>query len=509
MSNRDHRSGPGTSSADGGKALGGSPGKRTLTQMLQRKAAAPAAAAPAAQGPAAAGADPQAAAGNDGKAAGIVARAMARRQGKDAGAGAQGTESAAAASETAPAAQVQMDGGDAATDPDLVHGAALDGVAGAGGSLPHGDAIQRSFGAEHDVSNVSAHVGGAAADACDTIGATAYATGNDVAFASSPDLHTAAHEAAHVVQQRSGVQLYGGVGEAGDIHEQHADAVADRVVAGESAGDLLAAYTGGGGSAAVQRQEAAPAATGAPAGGTAAASTEHYEVELKAWIPHDKVVDPEEPMRISDWLDTIEGLVDGVLDSLPFGAVGPRLKYDYHSYYRGDNHTGYAGGHRVLSKVEFDFDGTTITNFSHSGSAGATHRDYDYRAWIEFLFGAASIDVTSGSGTESDTASGTWTGKKVGANSFQLGFASANPVVMTWAPDIDSDGSGTMGSGLTLSYDTDLFPSHGVRVVKNGTAVKTQVVNDASGVHGLGPIGAALIGHRLTSQTNAGTVTAP
>ncbi len=34
-------------------------------------------------------------------------------------------------------------------------------------------------------------------------GAEAYASGNDVAFKSNPDLHTVAHEAAHVVQQRS------------------------------------------------------------------------------------------------------------------------------------------------------------------------------------------------------------------------------------------------------------------------------------------------------------------
>ena len=67
------------------------------------------------------------------------------------------------------------------------------------------------------------------------MGAQAFATGNHVAFAGTPDLHTAAHEAAHVVQQRGGVHLKGGVGEAGDTYEQHADAVADKVVRGESA----------------------------------------------------------------------------------------------------------------------------------------------------------------------------------------------------------------------------------------------------------------------------------
>jgi hypothetical protein len=91
------------------------------------------------------------------------------------------------------------------------------GVAGAPQSLPHLDLIQRSFG-HHDVRGVGAHVGGAAADASERIGASAYATGTSVAFRGAPDLHTAAHEAAHVVQQRGGVQLRGGVGEQGDAY---------------------------------------------------------------------------------------------------------------------------------------------------------------------------------------------------------------------------------------------------------------------------------------------------
>jgi len=91
------------------------------------------------------------------------------------------------------------------------------------------------------VSGIRAHQDGAAADAASELGAQAYATGSSVAFADTPDLHTAAHEAAHVVQQRQGVQLAGGVGTSGDVYEQQADAVADRVVAGESAQDLLGA----------------------------------------------------------------------------------------------------------------------------------------------------------------------------------------------------------------------------------------------------------------------------
>ncbi|HEY4244378.1 MAG TPA: DUF4157 domain-containing protein [Kofleriaceae bacterium] len=134
------------------------------------------------------------------------------------------------------------------------HQAAQRGVAGGGAPLPFKEIIQRAFG-RHDVGGIQAHVGGDAADASGAIGASAYATGNHVAFAGQPDLHTTAHEAAHVVQQRAGVQLKGGFGSAGDAHESHADAVADRVVSGGSAEGLLDQYagSGGGGGQAVQR----------------------------------------------------------------------------------------------------------------------------------------------------------------------------------------------------------------------------------------------------------------
>ncbi|MBX3162621.1 MAG: DUF4157 domain-containing protein [Deltaproteobacteria bacterium] len=125
------------------------------------------------------------------------------------------------------------------------HDTARRGFAGPARALPHLATIQTSFG-KHDVSGVQAHVGGPAAEASDALGAEAYAMGNSVAFRDEPDLFTAAHEAAHVVQQRRGVQLAGGVGRAGDAYEQHADAVAHAVVQGESAEELLGELSGGG-----------------------------------------------------------------------------------------------------------------------------------------------------------------------------------------------------------------------------------------------------------------------
>jgi len=149
--------------------------------------------------------------------------------------------------------QLAADGAGAAP----VHEAAQQGIAGPSGPLPHLGTIQALFG-RHDVSQVKAHVGGEASGAAQQMGAHAYATGDHVAFREVPSLHLAAHEAAHTVQQRGGVQLAGGVGREGDGYERHADAVADLVVQGKSAESLLDVHAGrGGGHAggAVQRND--------------------------------------------------------------------------------------------------------------------------------------------------------------------------------------------------------------------------------------------------------------
>jgi hypothetical protein len=126
-----------------------------------------------------------------------------------------------------------------------VHDAAAHGISGAATAMPYGDTIQRAFG-RHSVGHIKAHVGGAAAEGAEAMGADAFATGDHVAFAGEPDLHTAAHEAAHVVQQRRGVQLHGGVGAVGDVYEQQADEVADLVVQGRSAEAALDGHGGSG-----------------------------------------------------------------------------------------------------------------------------------------------------------------------------------------------------------------------------------------------------------------------
>ena len=142
-----------------------------------------------------------------------------------------------------------------------VHQVAQAGLRDAGQPYPFLDEIQRSFG-QHDISGLEGHTGEAARVANSELGSTAYHKGGHVAFGQAPTLADAAHEAAHYVQGVGATQLKGGVGQAGDVYERHADRVAAAVVAGESAEPLLDLTPGGSGSPAAATSDAPVQMTG-------------------------------------------------------------------------------------------------------------------------------------------------------------------------------------------------------------------------------------------------------
>jgi hypothetical protein len=139
-------------------------------------------------------------------------------------------------------------------EPTKVREIAAAGLQGTSSSIPYLGQIQQSFGA-HDIRGVHSHTDSAATAANQQMGSEGYAMGAGIAFATSaPSLHTVAHEAAHVVQQRAGVHLKNGVGTAGDAYEQHADRVADLVVQGRSAEQELSLLGASTATPAVQHQ---------------------------------------------------------------------------------------------------------------------------------------------------------------------------------------------------------------------------------------------------------------
>jgi len=155
---------------------------------------------------------------------------------------------------------------------------AEEGVAGAGGALPYEAELRASFGRHAGaLDGVSAHTDASAAGAARAIGADAYATGSRIAFAATPTRSLVAHEAAHVVQQRAGVSLSGGVGREGDPYEQHADEVGAEFAAGRSVEALLDRFAGsGGGASSVQRK-----ATAGVASDTMYGDDAHFDVAAR------------------------------------------------------------------------------------------------------------------------------------------------------------------------------------------------------------------------------------
>ena len=118
------------------------------------------------------------------------------------------------------------------------------GLSGGGGAVPHRSEMEASFGGAN-FAGVQAHVGTAQAQqACQALGANAYAKDGQVAFKSaSPSKALVAHELTHVAQQgHGGVQAHG-AGGAGGIDtsgEAQAEAVEAAVASGKSASSVLA-----------------------------------------------------------------------------------------------------------------------------------------------------------------------------------------------------------------------------------------------------------------------------
>jgi len=117
------------------------------------------------------------------------------------------------------------------TDPAATFSAATRG----GSEIPYRAEMEAAFG--QDFGGVKAATGESAA--MGAIGARAAASGEKVAFAdASPDKSTVAHEMTHVVQERQsgggGVQARSAVSSPGQASEREADAVAAKVVQGQS-----------------------------------------------------------------------------------------------------------------------------------------------------------------------------------------------------------------------------------------------------------------------------------
>jgi hypothetical protein len=215
----------------------------------------------------------------------------------------------------------------------------------------------------------------------------------------------------------------------------------------------------------------------------------HYVIEARTWIPQKQIVNPFQPIPLPRVVAPSRCAND---DLLPIGA---RVE----TTYRGDDHLGFDGSSRVGSRLEFDWDGVEILNASSSPSFGTTHLDFRYFVGTR-LVGACQASATATRLAEAVTVD----------NSFFVNIASANPLVPVGAvtPDVDADYWGFVSAegDVTVNYLTDRFPAHGVRVIREGVVLGTNVVMNPSCTTVLGVPGARELAVRFNAQINSGAL---
>jgi hypothetical protein len=139
--------------------------------------------------------------------------------------------------------------------------------------------------------------------------------------------------------------------------------------------------------------------------------------------------------------------------------------------------------------VDFDWDGSRITNFTTQVVLGVTHRVIAYS------------DLSSGSCIQAQQASDSGFGTQTGPANVSMAIQTSNPLI-PGSPAIHATMNIAVSADGTLNIDsqTTFFPSIAFRVTRDGQTSATDVVNDASclssssvlGVAGLANLSAGL-----------------
>jgi hypothetical protein len=224
----------------------------------------------------------------------------------------------------------------------------------------------------------------------------------------------------------------------------------------------------------------------------------HFSVELKAWIPHPSIVDPENPI-------VLPYFAYRRCAALPFAQSLVALTA---SRAAGDNHASYDGSARVRSALEFDFDGQKITNSQAIGALG--------RSWLMIVHvnPAAASTLAACSVPRQQTCC--VSAASTSPQGFFVNYAAKypfTPPVVTPAIDgrIDVVVAPADGS-LRIQYSVNWFPSHGVQVIRDGKTLATAIVNDASCIPQSsveGAVGFATVFDGLNSTRRTGELTVP
>jgi hypothetical protein len=230
----------------------------------------------------------------------------------------------------------------------------------------------------------------------------------------------------------------------------------------------------------------------------------YFRVELKAWIPYERVVDPEQPLR-QTWLNLWLDEQDPLREVDPFGTFrdGPTMVLDYSSRYHGDNHVPYApqsapftsasANHRVCRWCEFDWDDAVISNFTPAQGNADSPSDQDTVYGTSELFETKDYELRGVEHVESPVTSKTavnHTEATGEGQQFCLRIYSSNPLTLSPAYFVPSISATLLGhfipgpSGpLIIGVECNHFPSFGMRVQRDGVDIYSDFntpLNDAT-----------------------------
>lgn len=232
-----------------------------------------------------------------------------------------------------------------------------------------------------------------------------------------------------------------------------------------------------------------------------------YDVELRAWIPHARVVDPVMEDETGYTYDDAAARSWAAYGRTACNVDTPSSWFTLVTgYYEGDAHAVFDGSYRVKSHIAFRWDGlgfAAVDTFPTEPHIGWTHVMRTYQYWFDPV---ETCVLASGLGDG-------WAARVVDDSTFELSYDAANPLTPSaFTPTIDGVLRGTFETdgSLTLRVETDQFPSHGLRVVRNGLTQLTALPTDASCLRDdqvMGADGAANLGDGLRASNGAVTLT--
>jgi len=221
---------------------------------------------------------------------------------------------------------------------------------------------------------------------------------------------------------------------------------------------------------------AALAASLAVAAPPAAAGTTHYHITMQAWIPQSLVVDPSTNGLPVSYAQSL--LILNFSNCWNPGWLAPITTV--YSRFTGDTHVGYDGSYRSLTTVDFDWDGSSITNFATNFYVGTSHRILNYWWPGGWWWSGGSTQCT-----EARTANLFYPGSSASGANFTFATMASDPFLPLYlaTPLFGRLWGSISGGNLSLTWDTGQFPSFGIQVAKNyQSPYYTKTVRDASGL---------------------------